>query len=273
MDIRRIKQLHQQILDLYQSSLLPIVDKYFDHEENLAQAKPGGEYSDTLVTQADLAINAVLSEKLPQLLPGSSVISEENTNHTILKHTFVIDPIDGTHTFARNLDEWGISLTLVEDAQVLYSLVIFPNCKTRFYYAIKDSGTFDSGEQKISPKPFFKFKPTITSAPLSRKVGRALFNFTEGKMLSIKTHGSAVHAMYTLLRGGTDFLIYDHLHVWDVLGPAFMARQAGLVIKWLGDEPTLDNRTDITQSEYTLALYKPDFDNNLLKDIFSVIQP
>ena len=273
MDNLQIKQIHGQVLELYTTSLLPIVRKYFGKETNLAKEKQSDKYANTLVTQADLAVHTALFENLPKILPGASVISEECNDRTITKYTFIIDPIDGTHTFARNLDDWGISIVLIESGEVIYAVIFFPNCNTKYYYAIKGLGAFDSEDKKVSPRAFFKFKPTIVCAPFSRKTGRALIELTKNKMLSFKAYGSVVYALYTQLRGGTDFLVFDHLNIWDVLGCAFIAEQTGLVVKWVGTKPNYENKAnhDILTQKYTLITYKPDFDKNQLDDLVNMV--
>lgn len=271
METEQILNLHKQLLEIYRTAILPIITKYFDNKINSTQEKSGGEHSSTLVSEADLSINNILKEKLPELIPGASIISEESENSIVNKYAFVIDPIDGTHSFVRSLDDWGINIELCEDGKTIYSIIFFPNCKTEYYYAIKGLGAFDSSDEKIVSKKSFIFKPLFISCPSSRKIGRALINYTEGKMLSFRVYGSVVYAFYTVLRGGTDLIVFDDLNIWDILGCVFIAEQMGLIVYWFSEKPKLDNTINLKETYYTLMIYKPDLNNKLLKDLQNII--
>ena len=57
-----------------------------------------------LVTQTDLAVEKLLCERLPELLPGSTVLGEES--HTSLVPgdlTWIVDPVDGTTNYAHRI--------------------------------------------------------------------------------------------------------------------------------------------------------------------------
>jgi len=266
----QIQNLHQQILELYRVFVLPIITQYFNNT-NIANEKVDIKNHKTLVTQADFAINEVLTEALCSFIPDSKVISEESKDNTIGEYTFIIDPIDGTHTFARNLDDWGISIVLYHKTVPIYSVIFYPNLKTEYFYAIKDIGAFDSNNCRVTRGEFFKFKPLFFCAPSSRQIGRALIDFTKGRQLSFGTQGSAVYAGYALFRGGADFILFDHLSTWDVLGCIFIAEQIGLKVRWFGRQPIVNQEDDITKINCTVMLYKPDFDPTLFDEIISVI--
>jgi fructose-1,6-bisphosphatase/inositol monophosphatase family enzyme len=272
MDNKKLQEVHDQIVSLYKNSLLPIIRKYFDNEENSATEKVSVDYANTLVTQADLAINEVLLEKLPVIVPGAKVVSEESDDRTIAEYTFIIDPIDGTHSFARNLDDFGISIALLGAGIPLYSVIFYPNSKTEYYYAIRGNGAFDNTGKRINAKPVFMFKPTFICAPSSRKVGRALIDYAKGKMLSFRAYGSCVYAFYSILRGGTDFLVFHKLNIWDIAGCLVIAEEAGLTVKWFGDAPVYDNSVDITKVKYTVCIYKPDMEKGLLSALMSEVE-
>lgn len=67
------------------------------------------------VTAADLAIDEVLRDMLPQ--PGEGWLSEETADSPDrLEHdrVWVVDPLDGTREFVDGIPEWCISVGLVE---------------------------------------------------------------------------------------------------------------------------------------------------------------
>lgn len=271
MDVNILKEIHTKTLGLYNRLILPVVEKHFGSENNKTGEKTGEKYANTLVSDADLEINKILSENLPLVVPNSKIISEESENNVAGEYTFIIDPIDGTHSFLRNLDDWGIAIELCSKGVLVYSIIFYPFLKTKYYYAIKGQGAFDSDDKNIEVKKFFEFKPSFVSMPASRKIGRALIKYTNRKMISFRAYGSCVYGLYTLLRGGNDFIVFDDLNVWDVLGCSFIASEAGFLVNWFSDPPNIDGSQDLKKMMCTLMIYKPDCNNKLIKDIKSII--
>ena len=68
--------------------------------EDISQKGNASNY----VTSADIAVQDFLYEKLRALLPGSGFIGEEgDAAYQTAEYTWVIDPIDGTSNFIRDL--------------------------------------------------------------------------------------------------------------------------------------------------------------------------
>ncbi len=71
---------------------------------------------DDPLTKADLTIDALLREMLPE--PGEGWLSEETADDASRlqrDRTWVVDPIDGTREFVAGIPEWCISVGLVEN--------------------------------------------------------------------------------------------------------------------------------------------------------------
>jgi myo-inositol-1(or 4)-monophosphatase len=89
-----------------------------------AWAKPGG----SPVTEADLAVDVLLRERLRAARPDYGWLSEEtrdDSSRLEAARTFVVDPIDGTRAYVRGLPWWCVSIAVVQDgapvAGVLYA--------------------------------------------------------------------------------------------------------------------------------------------------------
>lgn len=272
MNILKMHDVHRSAVSLYRTSISPVITNYYNSDINTVEEKDGGNYKNTLVSNVDLEVNKILSENLPKIVDNAFVISEESDNNQFGEYTFIIDPIDGTHSFLRNLDDWGIIIVLCHKNEVIYSIIFYPNSKTEYYYAIKGLGAFDSENNKLKINKFFNFKPSFVCAPASRKVGRSLIEYAKGKMLSFRAYGSCAYAAYSLLRGGNDFIFFDDLNIWDILGCVFIAEQAGLSVIWYSDKPKLNNTENIKDKRYRLLIHKPDYDISQIEEIKSIIQ-
>jgi myo-inositol-1(or 4)-monophosphatase len=82
----------------------------------------------TLVTETDIAIDRLISQRLAAAYPGHHVLSEEQITvyNADAEFTWVIDPIDGTTNFARGLPIWGVSVALLHNGDPIVGVVDFP---------------------------------------------------------------------------------------------------------------------------------------------------
>lgn len=81
------------------------------------------------VTEADHAADEVLHRKLMDLISGAHWLSEESRQEEPLVHgepTWVVDPLDGTREFLRGLPEFGVSVGLFLDDQLVLGAVGLP---------------------------------------------------------------------------------------------------------------------------------------------------
>ena len=73
---------------------------------------------DTPVTNGDLEDNRIITEKINEITPNIPIISEETSENKSLKELknfWLLDPIDGTHDYINNLDEFTINAGLIID--------------------------------------------------------------------------------------------------------------------------------------------------------------
>jgi len=99
----------------------------------------------TPVTNGDIKVNEVLTRKINLLTPNILIISEETSdNKSIndLKNFWLIDPIDGTHDYVNNLDEFTINAGLIFDKKPVAGLIYAP-AKKRMFYSFGDNSAFE----------------------------------------------------------------------------------------------------------------------------------
>ncbi len=99
----------------------------------------------SFVTEADLAINALVLAEIAKRFPTHSVLSEEGSNliHES-EYVWVCDPLDGTKAFAHGLPFGCFSLALVKDGEVLLGVINDP-LSDRLYSAQKGMGATLNG--------------------------------------------------------------------------------------------------------------------------------
>ena len=100
-----------------------------------------------LVTQTDLAVERLLADTLPALLPGSTMLGEES--HTSLVPgdvTWIVDPVDGTTNYAHRIPLVAVSVGLWRRNRVDLGAVYLP-VLDELFWAVRGQGAFLNGER------------------------------------------------------------------------------------------------------------------------------
>ena len=90
----------------------------------------------TPVSNGDLEVNKIITEKIIALTPNIPIISEEtsdNKSTTNLKDFWLIDPIDGTYDYINDLEEFTINAGLIISKEPVAGLIYAPAKKRMFY--------------------------------------------------------------------------------------------------------------------------------------------
>ncbi len=99
----------------------------------------------TPVSNGDIEVNKIITEKIKSLTPDIPIISEEtsdNKSKKNLNNFWLIDPIDGTHDYINNLEEFTINAGLIIGKKPAAGLIYAP-AKKRMFYSYGDSCAFE----------------------------------------------------------------------------------------------------------------------------------
>ena len=99
----------------------------------------------TPVTNGDLEVNKIISNKIIELTPSIPIISEEtydNKTNKNLKNFWLIDPIDGTNDYINNLEEFTINAGLIIERKPAAGIIFAP-AKNRMFYSYGENSAFE----------------------------------------------------------------------------------------------------------------------------------
>jgi myo-inositol-1(or 4)-monophosphatase len=120
--------------------------KYKHRAEGNKSWDKGG---DSPVTEADLAVNSLLAEKLLKARPNYGWLSEETADVLSARQkqrVWVVDPIDGTRAFMRENDPyWCTAMAVVENG-IAVAGVIYAPMFGELYEARLGGGAFLNGD-------------------------------------------------------------------------------------------------------------------------------
>ena len=104
----------------------------------------------TPVTDGDLKVDQLLSEKIKNLTPDIPIISEETVNlnkDNQYKNFWLIDPIDGTKDYISKKDEYTLNAALIINGQPLIGIIYAPS-KDRLFYSYGKGDAYEFTNNK-----------------------------------------------------------------------------------------------------------------------------
>lgn len=119
---------------------------YFRHGRETA-ARVDFKMGGSPVTAADLEVDTFLRERLCAACPEAAWLSEETADdlrRLDFAHVLVVDPIDGTRSFAAGDPQWAVSVALVTDGRPVVGVVHAPALEVTYSAAV-GGGAFRNG--------------------------------------------------------------------------------------------------------------------------------
>ena len=105
----------------------------------------------TPVSNGDLEVNRIVTQKILKISPDIPIISEEtshNKSNKDLKDFWLVDPIDGTYDYINNLEEFTINAGLIINNKATAGLIYAP-AKKRMFYTFGKGLSFEIKKDKI----------------------------------------------------------------------------------------------------------------------------
>src|SRR3954453_18879395 len=99
------------------------------------------------VSEADIAVNDLLENKLRSVTPDYGWLSEESVDdesRLARRLVWIVDPIDGTRGYLAGKEDWCVSVALVEGASPLLAAVFAP-ASNEFFFAARGQGATCNG--------------------------------------------------------------------------------------------------------------------------------
>jgi len=187
----------------------------------------------TPVTEADRAAERVIREVLSEAFPEFGMLGEEygESEGEAEKDgapRWIIDPIDGTISFARGIPLFGTLIALVEEGESVLGVIDLPALDER-YVGWTGSGCRRNGaavhasEQSDLSRSIVSLSDPICFDWAKQ---RPLFERVQRESPLVRGYTDAFgHAL--TLTGALDVMVDCHLNPWDAAATQLLAREAG----------------------------------------------
>lgn len=187
-----------------------------------------------LVTDADVAVEAFLKDSLAQHYPDYGFWGEESGKSDNQSSRWIVDPIDGTHSFSRGQYFWSISVAL-EINQELIAGAVYAPALNDYYTAGLGKGAWKNGlpihvssESNLADAMvstgFACLRSYLTDNNLQR------FSRIAQKTTSQRRFGSAALDLCLVADGQVDAFWEQELNLYDIAAGVLIAKEAGATI-------------------------------------------
>ena len=198
---------------------------------------------DSPVSEADIAVDNLLRERLLAIVPDAGWLSEETEDDPARmsrRRVWVVDPIDGTRAYIAGLVDWTISAALVEDGRPIVAALFAP-AENEFFSAIVGEGAICNG-QRITATEGESLEGARLSGP--RRTVEQLAAAVPSIMALPRVHSLALRfarvaqgRLDAALSGGSS-------HDWDLAAADLLVHEAAGALTTLAGDRILYNRPE-----------------------------
>ena len=201
------------------------------------------------VSNGDLMVNELISNKIKVLTPNIPIVSEETVNLDVknkYKIFWLIDPIDGTKEYIAGKDEYTLNAALVINTVPVVGLVGVPKKNRLFYtYSSGESYLIENGKtQKINCKKKQPKGKVVALSSVIKPSDVILNKLKEFNVTSIVKMASS-YKFCVIATGEYDiYAASERANEWDYAAGHAVAQNAGAIIKTLDEKPFLYGKED-----------------------------
>jgi myo-inositol-1(or 4)-monophosphatase len=195
------------------------------------------------VSTADKLSEFAIVEVLQKYYPDISIMSEETgmIDGSDPEYCWVLDPLDGTSNYLRQIPHFSISLALLKHGKTLMAVVYDP-VRDELFTAIKGSGAyFNSQRVRVSERQlsssYIGLGGPKYHTPVHTDTHHAMAVALMANSLSTRRLGSSALDLCYLASGRIDGYWGVFLQEWDIAAASLIVREAGGLITNLSGKP------------------------------------
>ena len=200
------------------------------------------------VSNGDLRVNEIISEKIKAITPNIPIISEETVDikkKNTSRVFWLIDPIDGTKEYIAGKDEYTLNAALVVNQIPCLGMVGAPR-KGQLFYSFGRNESFLIEKEKTTKNNCLKKTPrgevvALSSAKPSDEILRKLKEYSVTSVVNM----ASSYKFCVIASGQYDiYAAKERANEWDYAAGHAIAEHAGAIIKTLDQKPFLYGKED-----------------------------
>jgi len=197
------------------------------------------------VTEADIAVNTMLEERLRSARPTYGWLSEESLDSDARQGNdavFIIDPIDGTRSFIEGAQTWAHSIAIARGGVVTSAVVFLPMLNLLYTAGVGEGAQLNGDPIAPSKQADAEGAQILATRPsMDQKhwASDPLPNFDRHHRPSL------AYRLSLVAQGRFDgMLTLRPSWEWDIAAGALIVSEAGGVVSTRTGEPLIFNGTD-----------------------------
>jgi myo-inositol-1(or 4)-monophosphatase len=176
------------------------------------------------VCDADLAVDALLKERLSAIVPQAGWLSEETADdpaRLAASMLWLVDPIDGTRDYVRGRSGWCVSVALIADGLPIFAVMAAP--ATGQLWVAKAGEGVRCNDKRLTASQRDSFAGARVPADDLPKLDRDLVTVTKPNSIAMRMTMVACDRadLVATLRWG---------HEWDIAAAHLVAQEAGALV-------------------------------------------
>jgi len=204
------------------------------------------------VSEADIAVNDLIADRLRSATPGYGWLSEESADDEIRLGkplVWIVDPIDGTRGYLAGREDWCVSVALVEGTRPLLAAVFAP-ASEEFFFAERGQGSWLNGlPVHAASGAELDFSRVAGPKPLVERLNRST-----GEMILHPRIGSLALRLCRVAQGRLDAAFAGgQSRDWDLAAADLIVQEANGNMTALSGDTILYNRREVTHGVLVAA--------------------
>jgi len=192
-----------------------------------------------LVTEADLASEALIIERIRSHFPRHAILAEESGEAIVIgsdsEYKWIIDPLDGTTNYAHGYPCFCVTIALEHNGEIVSGVTYDPT-RDELFAAEKGRGATLNGKPiRVSATAELGNALLVTGFPYDFKIREKFArHLTEFLLASrgVRRDGSAAIDMAYVACGRFDGFWEEGLNPWDVAAGKLLIEEAGGVVSY-----------------------------------------
>ena len=235
---------NRERFDFAKNLIIEAGDLAMQYFGNLAKLSIMSKGARDMVSDADLAVEDLIKERLLARYPDDAYLGEE-TGHVKGSDDsgiWVVDPIDGTQPFLSGLTTWCISIAYVRSNEVQLGMVNNPGARELFTGGI--GLTAELNERPIAPRQVQSLSEGLTYLGCNprlrpEQVVPVLDRLLHAGGMFLRS-GSGALGLCDVACGRLIGYVEAHINAWDCLGGIAVCTSAGARVNdYLSDNALL----------------------------------